>query len=433
PISDLDTVYFAGTGAQSNDIGLKAHLILIAMFSSPMLWGVGDPNGVILPSLSGFSYTTNEDMLACQAEAYPVTRVLTTNGTDVYVKASGGPNGPNYYMAIINRDRTTNVTVTLNFTNALLSYLPLSQGTYSVYDCVSNQWVAMYPGADFTYTLGASGGKNSESALFKLYPGPVPRVFTNTIYLGSTNYQYVISNGMVLPLFTRVPWANAVSNYCTVAGITDPQEIADIQQVYDELNTPYLGVIPYTNLDDFYVVPDATSNACSLSFKNLRRITWTGAPTFNATTGMGGDGTNVSGDLGYAPTNTGVYKQDSAHIYIYSASQTVAGQTPAAMWFMSSMNGGGTVRVGLYNDGGGNLLACGPDNNDCTSGDGVSGDFRGPLCATRTGSTTGAASVRGSYAALTTTASSGLPDANFTLFGRKFTGFTDDQRSNIRV
>jgi len=178
----------------------------------------------------------------------------------------------------------------------------------------------------------------------------------------------------------------------------------------------------WTKLDALYpfVGGSATPHSKNL-IANTYNITWNGSPTHNSS-GVTGDASTAYGDTGFNPSTAGgQMTQNSASIFVYVGSATA---DSTAIGVVEGTHKSTIERISPSWFGKINDQATGLGRN-------ASGEFRGPLLVSRTGSSVNTIYFGGST--IGSDASTGLPNANIYVLAENNGGLWKPLAGSLRA
>lgn len=299
---------------------IKAHLIAIALYSSPQLLSG--------PLFNGSPWYTNLDLAAIQQDpgVYCAQRFLQVSNCDIYLKPLGTQTGPEWALGVFNRSSTlaTNVSFSLN---ALAPLAISGVQNWSVFDCISNgvdgssgRWL----GAPTNYITVALN--TNDAALFRLVPNVA--LITNVI---AVNFPYsmtvnVVSNGV--PFTCYVPIDAMSSNYLEAAQLTNntTSEAFEIAAAQTTALGMAHGWLP--NLDILHLYMGGTSNSTAQNFisQTVGAIAWTSTGVTYNQNSVTGNGSSGYGTSTFQPSGTSQnFQLNSGMMFSYVKSTSVSG------------------------------------------------------------------------------------------------------------
>lgn len=366
---------------------------------APVWAGTYGTNGSLVGGTLQLEIFTNGNGLSGMLKR----QLTTTTGSGTYSIDLETPSFQEFNIAA----NCTFTLATVKLTNSALErdiFIRPGLGTYTI--AFPTNWVWMNDAGSVTPPTSIAASNVMRLQL------------TATANSAGTNIYARYSLGAYLPAAD-----SDAAAFFTAASITDSTQKAAVNQLVLQLKAHSL----WTKIDALYpfVGGDATKHSYNLKNPATFQITWAGSavPTHN---GNGVTGTASGyGSTGY--TNSVHGQQNSVHLYVYNKTTL-----PVGTFLQGVSTTGGTKRQGLIVSGS-NLMVNGLNNDDNSSGVGVSSDFRGSLMASRTSSTVENIYANGISAAGTTTATTGQLSYGMHLLARGFQGFPADTFCNANI
>jgi len=301
----IDMDYIGGEEFNGGVPAVKTHLILCALFSSPIYDDVD-----FSPTSFFNSWFTNRDLLAINQDAAVICaqRYVQSNSCDVYVKPLGTPAGPQFALGVVNRSSLAPTNLTLYFTN-LYPLLASGVQSWSAFDCVSNTGWVLQGANSFTVNLGAN-----DSILWRLVPNYAVSTNIISVAFPDSVTMNVISNGV--PFTFYGPWDTDASNYVVRAALTNQTEQL-AAAVAVSLGKQHGW---WAMLDALYLFRGANSNSCAQNLISPSYgVKWGTSGVTYDWRGVTGDGVAGYGDTQFTPSiAVGKYSSKSASLFVYN-------------------------------------------------------------------------------------------------------------------